>query len=237
MKTKLFEFERTRECLKILREDAKRTRERFKELTKYNAQLQKDLQRSNETNKKLKAENNILREQEKRRMLLLPYKCHQVFSSSNSVGWKSVADGSSISPFKVSGDFAGTFELGMTNQQCEKGAIPRCQKSEGNQRELNHGKLETVDINDYKSQNDLLNLDDAEYLDCKGGHDIAAKKHVYELYNPEEYAISSEIDLKEQPSKRDSAYEKRYDREKDWKLQGRLINTITINQSFSAVIY
>ena len=228
MKAKLFEFERTRECLKILREDAKRTREHYKELTKSNAQLQKDLQLSIERNQTLRVENNQLRDMEKPKMLLLPNKCDQIVSGSNSVEWKSAADSSSISPLEASGDFARTFELRMTNQQCRKGAIPRRQKSEGNQRELNHGKLEIVDDNDYKSQKDLLNLDDAEYLDCKGGHDIAAKKHGYELYNPEEYATSSEIDLKEQPSKRGFAYQERYDRENDWKLQGRPINTITI---------
>ena len=228
MKTKLFELERIRDSLKILRDDAKRTREQCKQLTKSNTQLQKDLHKSNETNEKLKDENAKLKKEEKRRMSLLPQTFDQICSSSNNVAWTSAADSSSISPFGAMSDFSMTFKPEIINAQPGKGAIPRRYKNnEGNQEERKHEEyeLESTDDSEYNSQDKLLNSDDADYSDFNRRDNIPATRHGCELYSSKEYAISSGSDLKEQSSKKDPAYEERYDREKDWKLQGRLTNT------------
>ena len=216
MKAKLFEFERTRECLKILREDAKRTREHYKELTKSNAKLQKDLQLFIERNQTLKAENNKLRDTDKQRMLLLPNKCDQIVSGSNCVGWKSALNSSTLSPLDPIGDLSMTVEPRTINAQSGKGAIPRRHRNEGNQRErkCDRHEIGVLEIDEYKCKNELVNLDDA------------AKRYEYELYSPEEYAISSGIDLKEQFHKRNLAPKERYNREKDWKLEGMLNSAI-----------
>ena len=216
MKAKLFEFERTRECLKIIREDAKRTREHYKELTKSNVKLQKDLQLSIARNQALKAENNKLRDMDKRKMLLLPNKCDRIVSSSNSVGWKSALDSSTISPLDPIDHLSMTVEPQTMNAQSGKGAIPRRHRNEGNHRErkCDRHEQEVMENCEYNSQNELVNLDDA------------AKRHEYEIYSPEEYAISSGIDLKEHSGERNLASKERYDREKDWKLEGTLNSAI-----------
>ena len=217
MKTKLFQFEQTRDCLKILREDAKRNRDHCKEVTKSNVKLQKALHKSNENNEKLKVENAKLRDEEKRRMSLLSQNYDPICSSGNSIAWKSAADSSSnISPFGVFDDIGMTMGPGVINTHAGKGAIPRRQKSEGAQKERKRD-----DSHDYKSQDEVLNLDGAEYLDFKEDDDIPAQRREYELYNPQEYAISPGTELKEQCSQGDLTAEERYDREKDWKLQGR----------------
>ena len=228
MKTKLFELERIRDSLKILRDDAKRTREQCKQLTKSNTQLQKDLHKSTETNEKLKDEDAKLKKEEKRRMSLLPQTFDQICLSSHSVAWKSAADSSSISPFGTMSDSSMTFEPEIINAQPGKGAIPRRYKNtEGNQEERKHEEyeLESTDDSEFKSDDEFFNLDDADYLYFKVGDNIPARRHGCDLYSSKEYAISSGIDLKEQSSKKDPVYEERYDREKDWKLQGRLTNT------------
>ena len=234
MKTRLFELEKSRDRLKILREDAKSSRENCKLLTKSNENLLKAICKSNESNEQLKVENAKLRE-EKRRMSQLPHRYDPVCSSSDSVEWKSAVDSSSVSPFEAIGDFGVILEPGTINAQAGKGAIPRRLTNEDTQRGREHDEQEqemastkgahaTTESLEHTSQDKLLNLNAEEYLDCKESNScLVIRDGTSELYSPEEYSISSRTDLKEQCSQRELASDERYDREKDWQLQGAFL--------------
>ena len=204
MKVELIELEKTRYHMEVLQEDAKINREHCKELTKSNAKLQKALHKSNKNNEKLKVENAKLRDEEKRRMSLLRHNCDPV-SSGNSIAWKSPADSSgSISPLWAYGNFATRMEPGITTAKDGKGAVARERKHEVQKPEMiskNCGCTTTNESRNNKAQETVQNIDNVEYLDCKGDDTIPANWYSGEPYNLDRYPTSSGAQWTEQYSK------------------------------------